>query len=169
MLVVVVNGTAVPAAPPALLVAGRVAVPVLPIVTRIAERARVDPLGTIEIERSGHRCVLHVGDLSATCDDRIHPLDVAPFARGGVTYVPLAAVVRALGGSVSYDAASTTASVQLSAERRVDTPPPFDAGAPQATPTTIFTPQPPPPTSRPVEHESPHPRRTAIPVLQPGV
>jgi hypothetical protein len=165
-VVVLLNGVVVPTALPAELVAGRVMVPATAI-TRFADRVAVDPLGTITIEGRGHRCTLRIGIAEATCDDRTRPLELSPFFREGTAFVPLADVARALGGEVVYDVPSGTAAVQLPPDRRVETPAPFDPRAPQATPTTVFTPQPPSPTPRPAESGSPRPRRTAVPVIVP--
>lgn len=162
MLLVVLNGVALPAAPPARVIAGRVVAPVLPIVTRIAERVELDSFGAIVLEGRGMRCVLHLGSAFATCNDRVNTLGLAPFVAGGVTYIPLSAVVRAFGGDVRFDAASETVSLELGAERAIYSPAPFDANAPHVAPTAIVTP--PPPAPLPTPGESPRPRRTAIPI-----
>lgn len=163
-VVVLLNGILIPAVPPAELIAGRVMVPVMPVITRFVERVSVDEFGAIRIEARGHRCTLRVGVAEAACDDRLRPLELAPYRRDGVVFIPLGDVARAFGGEVTYDAASGTAAVSLAPDRRLETPAPFDPGAPQVAPSAVFTPQPASPTPRPTEGANPRPRRTAIPV-----
>ena len=164
-LVVLLNGSVVPAVPPAELVAGRVMVPIAPVVTRFADRVTFDGAGAIAIEAHGHRCLLRVGVPEAVCDDRMRALELAPYVRDGVPFVPLGDVARAFGGRIAFDPASATVGVWLAPERRVASPAPFDPAAPSVAPTTVFTPQPPPPSPRPTESGPPRPRRTAIPVV----
>lgn len=159
-----INGSLVPAVPPAELVAGRVMVPIAPVVTRFADRVAFDGASTIVIDVHGHRCTLRIGIAEATCDDRVRPLELAPFIRDGVPFVPLGDVARAAGGRIAFDPASATVGVWLDRERRVESPAPFDPAAPSVSPTTVFTPQPPPPSPQPTVSGPPHPRRTAIPV-----
>jgi hypothetical protein len=100
-----------------------------------------------------------------SCDGVARTLPVRPFGREGVAFVPLADVARAFGGVAEYDARAGIAAIDVRASTRLASPAPFDAAAPQASPTVIFTPSPPPATPRPVDSGSPQPRRTAIPVV----
>jgi hypothetical protein len=166
-VIVLLNGSMVPAVPPAEVIGGRVMVPLAPVVTRFAERVTVDAGGTIVIEVPGHRCTLRLGVAEAVCDNRARPLELAPFVREGVPFVPVADVVRAFGGTIAFDPGSATVDLRLAPERGVESPAPFDPAAPSVTPTMLFTPQPPPPSPRPTDSAVPRPRRTAIPVIPP--
>jgi hypothetical protein len=162
-IVVLVNGILVPAVTPALLVSGNVMVPVVPIVTSIAERVAVDPSGDILIEARGHRCEFRIGRAVAACDGRNTPLAFAPFVEDGTTFVPLGGIARALGGEASFDRTSGTAELRLDPQHRLATPPP--SGAPPGGPSPALTPGPRPAPPPPEPVTSPRPRRTPLPAL----
>lgn len=161
-VIVLVNGTLVPSAPPARLLFGHVMVPLVPIVTRFTQRASMAG-DTIVLARGERTCTLRIGSAAMTCGGVTHVAGVVPFAAGGVAFVPLADVARAFGGAVAFDAATGTATVDFGPPAELTTPAPFDPNAPQVAPTNIFTPMPPPATPQPLETGIPHPRRTAIP------
>jgi hypothetical protein len=92
-------------------------------------------------------------------------LPVVPFAQAGTPFVPVAELARAFGGTAAYDARSGVLELDLPPQTLVVTPAPFDPNAPQATPTTVFTPSPRPATPQPLDSGSPKPRRTAIPAI----
>jgi hypothetical protein len=138
--------------------------PLAPIITRFTERAVLDG-DTITLVRDGQTCVLRIGSDAFACNGVAHVLPVAPFGRNGVTFVPLAEVVRALGGAAAYDARTHTAALDVPPATVLATPTPFDPAAPQVAPTVIFTPSPAPATPPPPVAGSPQPRRTAIPVI----
>jgi len=163
VVVVLLNGVAIPAAPPAELVAGRVMVPIAPVVTRFAERVAFAAFGAVVIEAHGHRCTLRVGVAVAACDDRVEPLEYAPYEHEGVLFVPLGDVARALGGAIAFDPASSTVQVWLEPDRRLETPPP--SGAPPGGPVPALTPGPTPTPAQPDSGPSPRPRRTPLPAL----
>lgn len=149
VVTIILNGAIIPSFAPARLAGGRVTGPLTPIVARIASRTVYLPgSGLILIERSSHRIVIAVA-----------------FVADGVPYVPIAPVVRALGGEVAYDARTHTLAISLDGEHEAATPAPFDPSAPQAVPTMLFTPEPPKPTPRAIDTGEPRPRRTAIPVV----
>ncbi|MFN2460460.1 MAG: hypothetical protein ABR591_07215 [Candidatus Velthaea sp.] len=149
VVTIVVNGAIVPSFAPARIVEGRVVGPVAPVVARLASRAAYFPAdGTVLIERASRRILVPVSFIA----------DDAP-------YVPLARVVRALGGTAVFDARTKTLSIVLTDDGEVATPAPFDPHAPQVTPTSLFTPEPPRPTPRVIETGRPVPRRTAIPAI----
>jgi hypothetical protein len=168
IVVVILNGAIVASAPPAQLLFGHVMAPLAPVVTHFTQRAVLDG-DTITLVRSDRTCVLHVGSDAITCDGVARTLPVAPFGRGGIAYVPLAEVARALGGVAAYDPHTGIVALDVPPDTVLKTPAPFDPSAPQASPTAIFTPSPVPvpvpATPRPLETGSPQPRRTAIPAI----
>ena len=164
VVVVILNGAIVASAPPAQLLFGHVMAPLTPIVTRFTERAALDG-DTITLVRAGRTCTLRIGSDTMTCDGSAQTLPVRPFGREGVAFVPLAEVTRAFGGVAQYDARTHIAALDVPGSTALNSPPPFDPAAPQASPAVIFTPSPPPATPRPLDSGSPQPRRTAIPVV----
>jgi hypothetical protein len=162
-LIVIVNGAFVPSSPPVRLLFGHVVAPLAPVIARISDRVSLAG-DAVTVARGGRTCVFEVGSPAFQCDGIIRHADVTPFARDGIVYVPLAAAVRAFGGTIAIDARSATVTVTMPAAP-LASPSPFDASAPQAAPTQLFTPQPPAPTPRAVESVDPRPRRTAIPVI----
>jgi hypothetical protein len=163
-IVVVLNGAFLPSAPPVRRLFGHIVAPLAPVMTRIADRVTLDG-DAIELVRGAHACAFRIGVPAFRCDARIRLAAVTPFARDGIAYVPLADVVRAFGGTATYDAPSGTVALTLAPSTAVDTPAPFDPAAPQAVPTRLFTPQPAPPTPQAIESGEPRPRRTAIPAI----
>ena len=165
-VIVILNGAILASAPPAQLLFGHVMAPLAPVITRFTERAVVDG-DTITLVRQGRTCVLRVGSDAMTCDGVARSLPVAPFGRGGVAFVPLAEVVRALGGAAAFDPHTHIVALDVPPETGLRSPAPFDPNAPQATPTVIFTPSPvpAPATPQPLGSDSPLPRRTAIPAI----
>lgn len=163
-VIVILNGAVLASAPPAQLLFGHVMAPISPVVTSFTQRAVVDG-NTITLVRDGRTCVLHVGSDTIACDGVDAALPVAPFGRDGIAYVPLADVVRALGGAAEYNANAHILALDVPPQTAVQTPAPFNPAAPSATPTTVFTPSPGPatPTPRPAATGTPQPRRTAIP------
>jgi hypothetical protein len=158
----VVNGALVGGAPPARLVLGHVMVPLAPVVARLADRAVVAG-DAIAIVRGESGCRFRIGGTQAVCNGRAAPVSVLPFTADGTVFVALADLARAWDATVTYDARTRTAAVVLAPATALRTPQPFDPLAPQAPPTQVFTPSPPPASPRPFETGIPHPRRTAIP------
>lgn len=148
MVAVVVDGMLVPSAPPATLSDGRVVAP-LDVVARIAERVDVAPDGVISAQRGTHRCVAR-------------PRGATP------ALVLLAPLARCLGArDVHWDSPTKMLALFFDGPVTIRTLPPFDPNAPRVSPTTVFTPEPGPPTPRAIVSGSPRPRRTAIPVFNP--
>jgi hypothetical protein len=145
LVTVVVNGSFVPSDPPASLRDAHV-VGGLALVARIAERVETAPDGTV-IARRGER----------TCTAR-------PLAGSDPALVAVAPLARCLGGHVAWDGAGKTLLLAFDGPFEIRTLPPYDPNAPRALPTTVFTPEPAPPTPRVIVTGSPRPRRTAIPV-----
>jgi hypothetical protein len=163
LVTVVISGRRIDASHAARLRAGVVVAPLVPFVREIAERIDGDGSGRrFVVVRGDHHVAIALGSRAARVDDAPALLPVAPFARAGTTYVPLAALARALGGTVAYDAPSHTFAVTL-------IPAPIAA----MTPTVNYTPPPAPlytftPKSTPQPQATvtgiPHPRRTPIEV-----
>jgi hypothetical protein len=145
LVTVLVDGVFVPTVPSASLRDGRVVAPAW-LVARIAA-----PDGTITARRGERECAART----------VAGSDPEPM-------FALAPLARCLGAQhVAWDARGKTLQLAFGGPVVVRTLPPFDPSAPQAVPTTIFTPEPAPPTPRVIETGSPRPRRTAIPIFAP--
>jgi hypothetical protein len=158
---IVVNGATIVASRPAALVAGSVVVPVDPYLRAIAERITIDAVtGTIVIIRGDAAIAVSVGNRSATLGSRSIALPIAPYLRDGETFVPLAAVARALGAAVTFDQRTKTLAVALPPDAPVALPAPY-AAVPGASPQTAPRHD---PTAAPTPRYSgiPQPRRTPI-------
>lgn len=146
LVAVVIDGTLVPTVPGAGLLGGRVVAP-LALVARFSDR----------VDRAGEDAVTaRRGDV--VCTGRV-------VAGSDPALVVLAPLARCLGARVAWDGRTHTLALTFAAAHDVRTMPPFDPDAPQAPPTTIFTPQPAPPTARAVATGRPIPRRTPIPAI----
>lgn len=148
---VTIDGRPIAAYVRAYLSGGRVYVPVAPLLTRLADRLWFE--GDVLVVQRGERSVRV----------RLEPRYRAEL-RGA--YVPAAAVLRALGATIGYDAAQRRLNVIVPVSWVVVTPSPFNAAIPAVSPSAVFTP-PPPSTPRPVWSGSPMPRRTALPFPPP--
>jgi hypothetical protein len=142
---VIVDGTFVPSAPPATLRNGRVVAPPA-LVARIADRVDVGADGAVWARRGTRTCVAH------------------PAVPGDPELLAIGPLARCLGAHVAWDGRTKTLGVTFAEPVAVGTPRPYDPNAPRVAPTTVFTPEPAPPTPRVIVTGSPRPRRTAIPV-----
>jgi hypothetical protein len=157
---VLLDGRPIDASAPAILSHGTVVAPLDPFVRGLAGQIDFDPAGgTIRIVRDGFTAELAIGDRALRGDPRRATLPIAPFLRDGQPQIPLAAVARALGASVNYDARSRTLEIALPPPVELTSPPP--AVVPAAQPRATFTPQP-VVTPRPSVTGIPQPRRTPI-------
>jgi len=145
---VVVDGRPLFAYQRATLLAGRVYVPVAPLLTRLADSVSVQN-GTLVFRRGPHRV-------------RIVARPAVPGDFDGV-YVPAARILRALGVLVRYEPKPRRLVIATMPRTVVETPTPFSPALPTIAPAAVFTPLP-APTPRPVWTGSPLPRRTALPM-----
>lgn len=141
----VLNGSFVPTVPPAELRGARVVAP-LDLVARFADRIDVAADGTVSARRGDAACVAR------------------PVAGSDPPLIEIAPLARCLGGHVAWDGRTKTLALAFGGPVELRTLPPYDPNAPRALPTTVFTPEPAPPTPRVIATGSPQPRRTAIPV-----
>lgn len=128
----------------AYVVDGRVFAPLEPVLLRLADRAWIEG-STLVIQRDGRsvRVLLPGGQRSESA------------------YVAIGPLVRRLGDTIAYDARRRVLEVWTVAPT-VTAPTPFEAAAPSAPPSEVFTPAP-VSTPRPVWSGPPLPRRTPLP------
>ncbi len=163
LVTVVISGRRIDATHAARVRAGVVVAPLVPFVREIAERIDGDGSGRrFVVVRGDHRIAIALGSRSARVDGAAALLPIAPFARAGTPYVPLAMVARALGGNVAYDGPSHTFAVTLIPAPIAAMTPTVDY-TPPPTPLYTFTPK---QTPQPQATVSgiPRPRRTPIDV-----
>ncbi len=154
LLTILIDGSPIATSQPARIVAGRTMAPLVPVITRIADviRMRQDRMLVIERGRRSVSLALAENVLCAEC-----------------IYVPLAAVVRGLGGDVRYDPRAKSVALSFAPEA-LRTPEPYDMLAlPRPGTTTLPWPSPPSATPRPVVVGVPRPRRTPVEVRVPGL
>ena len=144
LVAVVVDGAQLSSDPTPTLVRGRVVAPAA-LVAQFADRVTLGNGDAVVVERNGRTCAVRTQR-----DD--------PFGR-----VQIAPLARCLGATVSWDGSARTLSIAFVRANVVRTPAPFDPTAPQVAPSAVFTPEPRPPTPRPIDTGVPRPRRTAIP------
>ena len=143
---ILVDGSFVPSVPPAALVGGRVVVPPT-LMSRFVEQVDVAPDGVVTARHGSLRC-----------SQRALPQSDPPL-------VALAPLARCLGATVAWDNRTKTLAIAFDGAAAVVTMPPYDPNAPRVAPTSVFTPEPRPPTPRAIATGEPRPRRTAIPVV----
>jgi hypothetical protein len=93
-------------------------------------------------------------------------LPIAPYVREARIVIPLAAVARALGATVTYDGKAGLLSILTPPPPLLATLPPYLPEEPLPQPRPTFTPTP-EPQPHPTVSEIPEPRRTPIWVRDP--
>jgi hypothetical protein len=161
---VILDGRLIESLLPATLVRGTVVAPVDPYLRDIAREIAVDPArGTVRFVRGEHEVQITLGTRSVCVNDVLQTLPFAPYLREGRLMIPLAAVTRALGEHVTYDAAYQDVTILSSAPAPVATMTPYvqpswtPSPGPTFTPVARATPQ-------PAVDGIPQPRRTPIAV-----
>jgi hypothetical protein len=143
---VILNGRIIDSSQPAVLNGGMVMAPVDPFARRLAERITYNPeRRTIRFER-GERSI---------------EIPIAPYVREDQAVIPLGLLARALGATVSYDAAHALIGILTPPANPLATMPPYIPVPPIPQPAPTFTPEP-VVTPRPTVSGIPQPRRTPI-------
>lgn len=151
VVTVVFHGLPIAALHPAYVKDGTVFAPLQPIVEKIARSTSVDAGGDVTVTRGNRTARLRIGRGAYELND-------------GTVYVPLARVVRVLGGSVDYDPVRRVAAILMPEAGALSTPSPYDRAAPTVAPTAVFTPQP-TVAPRATPSGTARPRRTPVPVV----
>lgn len=160
LVTVLLDGRPVESSTPAVLAGGTILAPLDPFVRRLARRIEYDPArGSILITGEGRTARLAIGDRELRGGRLPEGLPIAPFLRDGQPQIPLAAVARALGATVSYDPRSHTLEIIEAAPLELSSPLP--ESVPPGVPRATFTPQP-VSTPRPVVTGVPQVRRTPV-------
>ena len=160
VVTVLLDGRPIDASVPAVLSGGTITAPLDPFVRRLARRIEFDPAtGAIRIAGESRTAVLAIGDRTLRGDTRSATLPIAPFLRDGQPQIPLAAVARALGASVRYDARSRTLEIVEAPPQELRSPEP--EAVPPGPVRATFTPQA-IATPRPVVTGIPQVRRTPV-------
>ncbi len=131
--------------------AGRVFVPVDPVLTRVADRLWFEG-DTLVIQRGARRVRVRLAPS--------YPSDL------DAAYVAAAPALRGLGAVLRYDPAARRLDVRLPQDAQVASPTPFNPALPTAAPSAVFTPAP-QASPRPAWTGSPLPRRTPLPLSTP--
>ena len=161
VVAIIYDGSEIVSSRPATLTNGTVMAPLDPYLSRLAGSIEVDPRGrTITLHRADASVTVTLGDRTATVGPRVVRLPIAPYLRDGGPIIPLAAVARGLGLTVSFDPRSRVASVGSADAGPVATMTPFapvPGASTYASPRVDDT-----PTPRPTVTGIPRPRRTPI-------
>jgi hypothetical protein len=108
-ITVVVNGTALPANPPALERGGRVLLPMRAVVEALQATVRWEEATQTASATDGVRMVrMTIGSHTAYLDDKAVTLDVPPQIINGYTYVPVRFPAEAFGAEVGWNAGTQT-------------------------------------------------------------
>ncbi len=154
-MTILIDGSPVVTSHPAQIVAGRIMAPLVPVVTQIADAISLRDGRTLVIERGRRQVALRIS--------------AAPPCPVCDVYVPLAPLVRTLGGTLRYDARAGCVALSFG-PRALRTPEPYDMLAlPHPAATTLAWPSPPKPAAKDVAAGVPQPRRTPVEVRIPGL
>jgi hypothetical protein len=160
---VLLDGRLIDSAQPAVLAHGVVVAPVDPYLRAIAERIEDNSAhgGAICFVRGVHHVCVTPGTRSARVDGNVQMLPIAPYRREGRLMIPLAAITRALGESVAYDASYQSVSIVSPVAPPVATMAPYAPPSWRPSPGPTFA-LPVPATPQPTVSGIPQPRRTPI-------
>jgi hypothetical protein len=158
---VVVDGRVVPSSQPPTIVAGTIVAPLDPYLQNLAGSVAVDQeAGTILIARGSASVVVKIGQRLARLGLADMMLPIAPYVRDGSAFIPLAAVARGLGATVSFDGRTKTLLIVLPPGEPLTTPSPYVLVPGAASPLPFRTDPTAPPS--PSITSVPQPRRTPI-------
>lgn len=141
---VIVDGHLIRLNPKALMVAGRVLVPLRGTVEAMGASVSFIPPRTIFIIRGGRTLQLEIGSQTATVNDTRTAMDVPPLKIRGYTYIPIRFVSESLGARVRFDRATRTVEIITTMESDESFPAPPE-------PENQPSPAPLPPTGPPVD------------------
>jgi hypothetical protein len=161
VVAIVYDGREIAASRPATLQTGTVVVPLDPYLLRVTGRIAIDPVsGAITLFRNDQSVALALGNRTARVGGHAVQLPIAPYLRDGDPIIPLAAVARGLGLTVSYNGRARVVTIVSDDAQPLATMMPF-VPIPGASPfesTRIDS----TPTPRPSVTGIPRPRRTPI-------
>ncbi len=166
---IVVNGALVTGSTPASISGGVVVAPLDPyalaLATRISQPSERD---TVVVARGDRTLTLIVGSRVAFAGPAQMHVPLAPYLRAGNLMIPLAAVARALGATVAYDARTRTLAIDCPEAPLATLAPATVAPVLQPSPAPppdlpTFAPTP-TPAPQPTISGIPKPRRTPIPI-----
>lgn len=166
VVTVVIGGSRIDASEGARLERGIVVAPIDPFVRAFATEITETEYGRrFTIARGTRTVSFTLGRRDAREDGRTQEFPIAPFASAESSFVPLAAIARALGATVAYDGHSRTLAITTPPEPLVFMTPLGAYRPPTDVPT--FAPK---ETPAPVPRVTgiPHPRRTPIVVEPPS-
>jgi hypothetical protein len=160
IVTVLVDGRIVDGSVPATLRGDVVVAPVWPYASGIAQRVECLKAGSLFFERDGRTFRVTIGSTFGRSGDATQALSIAPYLRAGEAIIPLAAVARALGASVAYDARARVLQIDIEPEP-LATMTPYANWSPPPGPLPTFTAA---PTPAPVAtlRGVPSPRRTPL-------
>ena len=138
---ITINGQEVDVAPPPLISAGRVFVPLRGVFENLGASV-VYSNGQINATGNGRDISLQIGSTQATVDGSPVTIDVAPFIVGASTFVPLRFVSEALGASVDWDDTNRIVAITLAGAPQNEQ---SDQGVPSYAQADEYVTQAPPP------------------------
>ncbi len=152
-----VDGRLVTPDPPAIILGGRLMVPLRRTFEAMGATVSFFRPRTIIVTRDSRVIELEIGRPAARVNDRPTTLDVPPIVLGGHTRIPLRFVGEALGAAVYFDRPTRTVEIL--------TPPPTDEALPAPQPTPAPGPIPPLPPVVVQPAPSPEPVRPPRPTV----
>lgn len=162
---VYVDGRLVRLDPPAVIVGGRVLVPLRGTFEAMGATVSFLPPRTIVVMKGSRVIELEIGSRIARVNERPVSMDVPPITVAGHTRIPLRFVGEALGSAVHFDRSSRRVEIITSPSEESFPAPPV----PEAQPVPAPVPPSPPPEVQPIpEPPIPRPARPTIVFPLPG-